>query len=198
MPMTTAARHLMLDAYRGTNPTTPVTHNGLMTKQANKSVTATTGGVFTSTSHGFAAGDVVVFSGLTGGNPELVAGDVYYVIATNLATNTFSIAKLSGGTLMTLTNALSAGTVNRLVEISGGSPAYSREAITFAAASNDQIDDSTNGQTFDVPAAAQVDYVSDHSALTTGTLLGVFAVTQEIFAAQGQYVHTDAKRTLAT
>jgi hypothetical protein len=83
-------------------------------KGPDTSVTATTGGVFTSTAHGYTTGDRVVFSGLTGGDPELVAGDPYFVIATNLAADTFSVALTPAGTLLPLTNALSAGTANKL------------------------------------------------------------------------------------
>jgi hypothetical protein len=80
-----------------------------------KAVTAVaTTDIFTSTAHGFQAGDSVVFSTLTGGagiNP----GTVYYVIATNLAANTFSVSATLGGTALDVTTDLSAGTVIQIL-----------------------------------------------------------------------------------
>lgn len=121
MPFSTNAKNLMLNALRGTNPTTPVTHVSLHTADP----------------------------GDTGAS-----------------------------------------------EVSGGSPAYARKAITFAAAASGLIDDSTNGVTFDVPASTTVAYVGYWSAITSGTWLGSSAVTSEAFAGQGQYVLTDAKLSL--
>lgn len=73
------------------------------------------------------------------------------------------------------------GTAN---EISGGSPAYARKAVTFNAASSSSR--ALNADvTFDVPAAT-VAYVGYWSA-EAGTFLGSDQVTSEVFAAQGQY-----------
>ena len=75
-------------------------------------------------------------------------------------------------------------------EVSGGSPAYARESITWNAAASGSLD-SSNAHEFDVPACT-VKYVGFWSALTTGTFYGSDAVTNEIFAAQGTYTLTDA------
>ena len=72
-------------------------------------------------------------------------------------------------------------------EISGGSPAYARQPITLGAASGGQIVVSADA-TFDVPAGATVNYVAYYSALTGGTLLGYDDVTEEVYAAQGEYI----------
>jgi hypothetical protein len=121
MPYSTSGKHLMLNALKGTNPTTPVTHVSL---------------------HTASPGD-------SGAN-----------------------------------------------EISGGSPAYARKAITFANASGGVLDDSTNGVTFDVPASTTVTHVGFWSASTAGTFLAYDDVTPETFAGQGTFTVTDAKLDL--
>lgn len=194
MPTTVAGDNLMLNALIGTNPTTPITHVGLLTKQANKSLTGVAStDVITSSAHGYSDGDLVVLSGLSGG-AGLATGFPYFV--RDSTTNTFKLALVPAGTAVDFTSDLSAGTANRLAELSGGSPAYARKSIAFAAASGGQIDDSTNGAVFDVPAGAVIDYVGFHSASTAGTLLAIDDVTQETFAAQGTYTVTDAKLTV--
>jgi hypothetical protein len=70
--------------------------------------------IFTSTAHGFQAGDSVVFSALTGG-AGISTSVVYYVIATNLAANTFSVSATLGGTALDVTTDLSAGTVTQIL-----------------------------------------------------------------------------------
>jgi len=76
-------------------------------------------------------------------------------------------------------------------EISGGSPAYARKAITWNAASGGSIDDS-NVPVFDVAAGKTVKYVGFWSAVSGGTFYGAAAVTNETFGAQGTYTLTDA------
>jgi len=75
-------------------------------------------------------------------------------------------------------------------EITGGSPAYARKAITWAAASTGQISMS-NDPVFDVPAST-VAAVGFFSAVTAGTQYGDYDVTDEVFAAQGTYTVTAA------
>lgn len=194
MPYSTAGKNLMLDALKGTNPTTPITHAGLATKQANKSITATASDdTFTSSTHGYANGDLVVLSGLTGGS-GLVASYPYFVIGQT--TNTFQVSQTSGGAAVNFTTDVTVGTVNKVAELTGGSPAYARKSIAFASAALGVIDDTTNGAVFDVAAASVVDYATFHSASTSGTLLAIAAVTSESFAAQGTYTLTDAKLDL--
>src|SRR5689334_6710680 len=180
MPYTTAGRNNMLDCgLRNVTPTISITHASLWTKQANKTGTATASSdLINITSHGYSAGDLIVLSGLTGG-AGLTAGWPYFVIATGLTANAFSVSETVGGAAVDITSDASGLTANRLVEISGGSPAYARKAIAFASASLALIDDSTNGAVFDVPAAAQIDYVGFNTASSSGTLMFCGSVTQE-------------------
>ena len=76
-------------------------------------------------------------------------------------------------------------------EISGGSPAYIRKAITWNAAAAGSMDDS-NVPVFDVGAGTTVLYVGFWSAVTVGIFYGAALVTQEVFGGQGTYTLTDA------
>lgn len=71
-------------------------------------------------------------------------------------------------------------------EITGGSPAYARKAVTWAAASNGIIRP-TADLTFDIPAGATVKSWAGFSALTGGTNYGGAPLTTEAFSGQGQY-----------
>jgi hypothetical protein len=75
-------------------------------------------------------------------------------------------------------------------ELSGGSPAYARKAITWNAAAAGSMDDS-NVPVFDVAAGSTVLYVGLWSALTSGTFYGATLVTQETYGGQGTYTLTD-------
>jgi hypothetical protein len=187
----------MLNALKGTNPTTPITHVGLFDEAA--ALTSVTGvaatDILTKTSHGLSNGDLVVLRSLTGGT-GLRNEYAYYVVG--VSGNDFQLSETSGGSAFNFTTDISSVSVVKLVEISGGSPAYARVAIAFAAAALGLMDDSTNGAAIDVPAAAVVDYVGFFSAITTGTLLAIDPVTPETFAAQGVYTVTDAKLDLNT
>jgi hypothetical protein len=195
MPYTHAARNLMLNALKGTNPTTPITHCSLLTAAA--AITGVTGvaatDLLTKSGHGLSNGNLVVLASLSGGT-GLVVTRPYYVVG--VSGNDFQLSHTSGGSAVDFTSDITSVSVIKLTEVSGGSPAYARQAIAFAAASEGTIDDSTNGAVFDVPAAGQVDYVGFHSASTAGTLLGVDDVTSESFAGQGTYTVTDAKLDL--
>lgn len=79
-------------------------------------------------------------------------------------------------------------------EIAGGSPAYARQPIDFNAAATGNLDSSLQ-PTFDVPATT-VQYVSYWSAVTGGIFYGSKAVTNEVFAAQGQYTIDDVDISL--
>jgi len=70
-------------------------------------------------------------------------------------------------------------------EVTGGTPAYARKAIVFDAAAAGARALSVDA-TFDVPACT-VAYVGYWTAITAGTFLGSDPVTNETFAAQGQY-----------
>lgn len=199
MAYTTLGKNLMLDALRGTAPAAPITHVGAFDADAGKAVTGVAStDVFTSTAHGFANGNVVLFpvppAAAPTGGLGIVVGRVYFVIGQTA--NTFQLALTPGGPAVDFTTDMTAGTIVRLVEISGGSPAYARKAIAFAAAAGGMIDDSTNGAVFDIPAGAAVDYLGMWSAVTAGTLLAVDDVTTETFGGQGTYTVTDAKLDL--
>lgn len=203
MPLTATAKAIALDAaVKGVTPPSSITHLGLYKwSEAGKSLTTPFGAAstdtLTSTGHGYSNGDLVIFTAL-GGGTGLVVGDPYFVIAT--AANTFQVAKTVGGTAVDITVDYTSGTVRRLVELTGGSPAYARKAVAWnsASAALEQIDDSTNGAVFDVPSGVTVDYESGHSASTAGTLLALDTGTGDSYAAQGTYTITDAKINLTT
>ena len=74
-------------------------------------------------------------------------------------------------------------------EVSGGSPAYARKAITWGAASGGSMDETTS-PVFDVPAGTTVSWVSYWN--TAGTVRYLKKnVTDEVFGAQGTYTLTD-------
>lgn len=72
-------------------------------------------------------------------------------------------------------------------EVSGGSPAYARKALSWGAASGGVI---TVTVTFDVPTSTTVVGAGVHTAITAGTYLDGAAVTSQAFASQGTYALT--------
>ena len=72
-------------------------------------------------------------------------------------------------------------------EVTGGSPAYARKAITWGAPSNGVI---TATVTFDVPSGTTVVGAGVHTAVTAGTYLDGASVTSQNFASQGTYALT--------
>lgn len=66
--------------------------------------------IITANGHGFAAGDRVVFTSLTGGD-GLNVGQSYYVIAANLGNNTFQVSETDGGAAADFTVDITAGSV---------------------------------------------------------------------------------------
>lgn len=76
-------------------------------------------------------------------------------------------------------------------EVTGGTPAYIRKAVTWESATCGMLD-SSNAPVFDVPAGTTVKYVGFWSAETVGAFYGAADVTDEVFAAQGTYTLTDA------
>src|SRR5688572_19927675 len=75
-------------------------------------------------------------------------------------------------------------------EPSGGSPAYARQPLTFAAAADGEKALAATLPTFDIPAGFTVKSVGLWTAESGGTLLGYFDVTDEAFAGQGTYTVT--------
>ena len=71
-------------------------------------------------------------------------------------------------------------------EITGGTPAYARKAVTWDTAASGAIRP-TADLTFDIPASATVDGWRGFTAATEGTNYGGAALTAEDFAGQGQY-----------
>lgn len=82
-------------------------------------------------------------------------------------------------------------------EVSGGSPAYGRKAITWNAAASANLDNNAN-PVFDVPAATTVTHFGVWSASTGGTFYGGDALSDpETFAGQGTYTLSDVDISLA-
>lgn len=71
-------------------------------------------------------------------------------------------------------------------EVSGGSPAYARKAITWGSASGGVLT-SSNAPVLDIPGSTTVSYVGFWSAATSGTFYGSDDVTDEAFGSQGTY-----------
>lgn len=74
-------------------------------------------------------------------------------------------------------------------EVTGGSPAYARKAMTWGAAAAGAMAHAS-APVFDVPAGTHVNYVGMWSAVSGGVFYGSDDVTEEIFAAQGTYTLT--------
>ena len=73
------------------------------------------------------------------------------------------------------------------VEISGGTPAYARQAVTWTSASGGMVRPNAN-KTFDIPAGATVAGWRGYSAVTGGTDYEGAALTSEgPYGAQGTY-----------
>lgn len=66
----------------------------------------------TTTAHGYAAGDPIVFDGLTGGT-GVTEGRVYYVIAANLAAQTFQFSATVGGAAVLWSTDITVGKVRK-------------------------------------------------------------------------------------
>lgn len=89
-------------------------------------------------------------------------------------------AQATHAALYTTVPGASAGT-----EVTGGSPAYARKAISWTAGSSDGVTTAT--VVFDVPAGTTVVGAGFHTASTGGTYLDGGAVTSQPFASQGTY-----------
>ena len=74
-------------------------------------------------------------------------------------------------------------------EITGGSPAYERKAITWAAADAGEMA-ASNTPEFDVPASTTVSKVIFMSASVAGTKYAEADVDDEVFTNQGTYTLT--------
>lgn len=81
-------------------------------------------------------------------------------------------------------------------EVTGGSPAYARKAITWSAAASGSKA-SSNQPVFDVPASTTITHVGYYSAATAGTFYGSRALdASQTYATQGTYTLTSVTETL--
>jgi hypothetical protein len=77
-------------------------------------------------------------------------------------------------------------------EVTGGDPAYARQAATFAAASGGSVALS-NDPEFNIPASTTIKYAALFSASSGGTKYATATLSsQEAFTAQGTYTLTAA------
>lgn len=86
------------------------------------------------------------------------------------------------------TDVLGSGNIG---EVTGGTPAYARKAITWGAAAAGSVA-ASNAPVFDIPAAATVRRAGFQSALTAGTYYGDAELVDEAYAGQGTYTLTAA------
>lgn len=72
-------------------------------------------------------------------------------------------------------------------EPTGGTPAYARQALTWASAGSGSKALAATLPVFDIPAGFTVKSIGLWTADTGGVLLGYFDVTDEAFSGQGTY-----------
>ena len=100
--------------------------------------------LFTTATHGFVAGDGVIFSPLTTGGAGLVAGKRYYVIAAGLTTTVFAVSATPGGSSFDHTSNITAGSVQKVNAVGQvvalGSAGSSRDLIDASAYGDDWKD----------------------------------------------------------
>ena len=106
-------------------------------------------------------------------------------IQTATQKNTLATAYGTAATYAALYTTAPGGTAG--TEVTGGSPAYARKALTWGAASGGVI---TVTVTFDVPTGTTVVGAGVHTAVTAGTYLDGGSVTSQAFASQGTYALT--------
>jgi hypothetical protein len=100
----------------------------------------------------------------------------------NTLATSYGTAATHGALYSTVPGA-SAGT-----ELTGGSPAYARRALSWGAASGGVI--SVTPTAFDVASGATVAGAGVHTAITAGTYLDGASVTSQSFSSQGTYALT--------
>lgn len=82
-------------------------------------------------------------------------------------------------------------------EVTGGSPAYARKAITFNASSGGAVASAAD-VTFDVPAATTIAYIGFWDNQGSPVFRAKADVTDEVFAGQGTYkINAGSTFTLA-
>lgn len=190
MPYSTLGKHEMLKALKGTTPAAPITHAGLYDEDsAIPSVTGVAStDTLTKSGHGLSNGNLVVLRSLVGGT-GLRMEYPYFVVG--VSGNDFQLSEIPSGSAFDFTTDVTSVSVVRLVELSGGSPAYARKSITFSDPSLGLMATS-NQPVFDCAAGAVVNYAGFFSAVSSGQMNGLDDVTQETFGAQGTYALTSA------
>jgi hypothetical protein len=81
-------------------------------------------------------------------------------------------------------------------EVAGGTPAYIRKAIAWAAAAAGSMAKTASAVVFDIEGGDTVAFVGYWSAETAGTFYGSADVTDEVFGGQGTYTLTAATCSL--
>lgn len=77
-------------------------------------------------------------------------------------------------------------------ELTGGSPAYARQAVAWGAAASG-VATMTGTETFDIPAGSTVSHFGLWTASSGGTFLGGGALSaSEVYGAQGTYTLSTA------
>ena len=90
------------------------------------------------------------------------------------------------GSMYTTAPGSSAGT-----EVSGGSPAFARKALTWSTpATVGSTAETTATAVFDIPASTTVVGAGVHTASTGGSYLDGASITSQAFATQGTYTAT--------
>jgi len=80
-------------------------------------------------------------------------------------------------------------------EVTGGSPAYTRESISWASAASGSVSSDTN-IVFDVPGSTTITHLGYWSASATGTFYGSRALdTSQTYATQGTYTISSGNLT---
>lgn len=105
-------------------------------------------------------------------------------IATAQQRENVAIAYGQAATFAALYSTAPSGT-NPGTELSGGSPAYARKSLTWAAGGVDGVITAT--AVFDVPTGATVAGAGVHTAAIAGTYLDGVSVTSQAFSSQGTY-----------
>lgn len=81
-------------------------------------------------------------------------------------------------------------------EVTGGTPAYARKAITWGSADGGEVALVATFPVFDIPPSTTVAFIGLWTADSGGTYGGCFDVTDEAFAGQGTYTLTAGTITL--
>lgn len=160
---------------------------GIASGGAPVSFTAATT-VLTKAAHGFASKDLVELRAATVGASALVVGRLYYVKEVSAEKlELFDIYALTG-TAITVEGA-SAVELVKIIEATGGAPAYARVASAWNAAA-ERLSKSSAEYEINAASGQAVEYVlyfTGGTAGTAGQVVAAAKVTKETFGAQGIY-----------